>query len=49
VESAEQFIDRKKREFEEAKKRGALIPMKDIGRKGKWYFVREAATLLISP
>jgi len=46
MESAEQFIERKKLEFEKQKKQGHLIPMKDIGRKGSWFFSREAFTFM---
>jgi hypothetical protein len=38
TESAEEFIKRKEQEYKKVKP----IPMKDIGRKGKHYFIREA-------
>lgn len=46
VESAEDFIKRKKEDFEKVKKQGSSIPFKDIGRQGKWHFIREAATFM---
>ena len=46
MESAEQFIKRKKTEFERQKEKDYLISMKDIGRKGRWLFHREAFTFM---
>ena len=43
AESVESFIKRKEKEFLDG---GKLIKMKDIGRKGRFYFKREAATFL---
>ena len=40
---AEEFIKQKDSQF---RKNLSLIPMKDIGRKGKFYFKREAWTFL---
>lgn len=42
-ESLQDFIKRKNNEF---KMKKSLIPMKDIGRKGKFYFRRVAWTFL---
>lgn len=42
MESFIQFIERKNKEFE----KGNLISMKDIGRKGKHFFKREAWTFM---
>ena len=42
-ETVSQFIKRKDAQFKTEK---ALIPMKDIGRRGKFYFKREAWTFL---
>lgn len=41
-ESVEEFIERKENEFKKEKS----IKMKDIGRKGKHVFIREACTFL---
>lgn len=41
TESIQGFIKKKNQQF---KKENSLIPMKDIGRKGKFYFKREAWT-----
>ena len=43
IESVRDFIKRKNVQFKEEK---GLIGMKDIGRKGKFYFKREAWTFL---
>jgi hypothetical protein len=43
IESVLDFITRKDSQF---KKMKSLIPMKDIGRRGKFYFEREAWTFL---
>ena len=43
IESVQEFIQRKEAQFEKEK---SLIPMKDIGRKGKFYFKREAWTFM---
>ena len=43
--TAKEFIKRKKQQFQEDKSK--LIGMKDIGRKGRFYFVKEAMTLMI--
>ncbi len=43
MESNKQFIERKNKDFKKFK----LIPMKDIGRKGKHYWKREAWTFMI--
>lgn len=42
-ESVANFIKRKNIQF---RKENSLIPMKDIGRKGRFYFIREAWTFL---
>lgn len=42
MESAQDFIERKNAEFEKIRQKQETIPMKDIGRKGKIHFVREA-------
>jgi len=42
MESSQQFIKRKIQEF----KRGKLISMKDIGRKGRHFFKRDAWTFM---
>ena len=44
METAKEFIKRKQRQFQ--KDRDILIGMKDIGRKGRFYFVREALTFM---
>lgn len=44
METAKQFIDRKNKSFTEQANK--LIGMKDIGRKGKFYFVRKAWTFM---
>ncbi len=44
TETAQQFIKRKKEQFE--KQKDKLIGMKDIGREGRFYFVKEAITLM---
>jgi len=43
IESAQEFIKRKDSQFRE----NSLIPMKDIGRKGKVHFRREAWTFML--
>jgi hypothetical protein len=43
--TAQEFIKNKKRQFRENKDK--LIGMKDIGRKGRFYFVKEAITLMM--
>ena len=43
MESTGEFIERKNREFRDNQR---LIPMKDIGRKGKFFFRREAWVFL---
>ena len=43
IESVQEFIKRKEAQFEKEK---SLITMKDIGRKGKFYFKREAWTFM---
>ncbi len=43
IESVQKFIKRKNEQF---KKEQELISMKDIGRKGRFYFKREAWTFL---
>lgn len=45
METAQEFIERKKKQFQDNKDK--LIEMKDIGRKGKFYFIKEAITLMI--
>jgi hypothetical protein len=45
-ETCQAFIERKKRQFERDRDRKKRIGMKDIGRKGRFYFVREAWTLM---
>lgn len=47
AESAQAFIDRKNREWSIDRDRGRAIRMKDIGREGWHYWVREAWTFLI--
>lgn len=42
MENYQEFIKRKNEDF----RKGKLIPMKDIGRKGKHYFKREAWTFM---
>jgi len=42
MENYKNFIKRKNTDFKKSK----LIPLKDIGRKGKYYFEREAWTFL---
>ena len=44
TESAEEFIKRKESQFE--KEKDKKISMKDIGRKGKWYYTREAGIFM---
>lgn len=44
METAQEFIERKKQQFQDD--RGKLIGMKDIGRKGRFYFIKEAITLM---
>ncbi len=43
--TAQEFIKRKKQQFWQDKDK--LIGMKDIGRKGRFYFIKEAMTLMI--
>ncbi len=43
IESVQEFIRREEAQFEKDR---LLIPMKDIGRKGKFYFKREAWTFM---
>lgn len=45
METAQKFIKRKKQQFRDDKDK--LIGMKDIGRKGRFYFIKEAITLMI--
>lgn len=45
-ESCEQFIKRKNQQFLKELKSGLTIGMKDIGRKGKHFFLREAWTFM---
>lgn len=47
MESYKQFIARKNKQFKEDKKKGKLIGMKDIGRKGRHGFKREAWTFMV--
>ncbi|MEK7516828.1 MAG: hypothetical protein AAB562_04500 [Patescibacteria group bacterium] len=42
METYQEFIKRKNAQFEKA----SLIPLKDIGRKGKFFFKREAWTFM---
>ena len=46
MESVEEFIDRKNRQFIDETEKMQNIRMKDIGRKGKIKFIREAWTFL---
>ncbi len=46
MESVEEFIERKNSQFIEEKNNPPKIPMKDIGREGKIFFIREAWTFL---
>jgi len=46
AESYKQFIKRKEKEFKEKKEKGELIEMKDINRKGKFCYAREAWTFM---
>ncbi len=46
IESAKDFIKRKERQFQNDKEKQKSIGMKDIGRKGRFYFLREAWTFL---
>ena len=41
MESVYNFIKRKNKQFEHEKKQSKLIRMKDIGRKGQFFFQRE--------
>lgn len=43
METYKEFIKRKNTQFKSNK---SLIPMKDIGRKGRFYFIREAWTFM---
>jgi hypothetical protein len=45
METAQEFIKRKKQQFQNDKDK--LIGMKDIGRKGRFYFIKEAITLMM--
>jgi len=47
METSEEFIKRKEKEFEEKKEEGIKIAIKDIDRKTKIFFVREAWTFMI--
>lgn len=42
--TAQEFIKSKKQQFK--KEKNKLIRMKDIGRKGKFYFIKEALTIM---
>ncbi len=44
METAQKFIKRKKQKF--YKEKDKLIGMKDIGRKGRFYFIKEAWTFM---
>ncbi|MCF7894409.1 MAG: hypothetical protein K9L84_05035 [Candidatus Omnitrophica bacterium] len=46
METASQFIKRKKKQFETDLKKQRTISMKDIGRKGRFHFIREAWTFM---
>lgn len=46
IETSKKFITRKKEQFQKELKNGKPIGMKDIGRKGKHFFTREAWTFL---
>jgi len=43
-ETTQEFIKRKKQQFKDNK--GKLIGMKDIGRKSRFYFIKEAITFM---
>ena len=45
METAQDFIKRKKQQFQDDQDK--LIGMKDIGRNGRFYFIKEAITLMI--
>jgi len=45
-ESYKQFIERKEKQFEKDFEKDKLIGMKDIGRKGRFYYIREAWTFM---
>jgi len=47
MESYKQFIARKNKQFEEDREKGKLVGMKDIGRKGRHGFKREAWTFMV--
>lgn len=46
VEPYKQFIERKERQFKQDFEENRLIGMKDIDRKGRFYFIREAWTFM---
>jgi len=46
TETSAQFIERKNQQFEDDLVKENTIPMKDIGRKGSFFFTREAWTFL---
>jgi hypothetical protein len=46
METAKQFIEDKGKQFAEEKEKNKKISMKDIGRKTKMFFVREAWTFM---
>ncbi|MFH1900582.1 MAG: hypothetical protein ABIJ83_04930 [Patescibacteria group bacterium] len=47
METAQQFIKRKENQFQEDLKKNKKISMKDIGRKTKMFFIREAWTFMV--
>lgn len=46
MESCQGFIERKKEEFQKKREKNIPISMKDIGRKTKMFFIREAWTFM---
>lgn len=46
IESSQDFIKGKVKQFKEEKEKGKIVKMKDIGRKGKLIFTREAWTFM---
>ena len=46
METAQQFIHRKEQQFDEEKEKQQTIKMKDIGRREKLIFMREAWTFM---
>ena len=46
VLNAEQFIDKKKKQFEKDKLKNKKLKVKDISRKGKHVLIKEAITLM---